>query len=90
MAKGVRDPSSHRTPAQITKQVKGYNHEPENIKKRSLRNKARLIVSKDLGKSAIAGKDVHHKVMVKDGGGNARKNLGVADPSKNRGWNKKS
>jgi len=86
---GTRDPSSHRTPEQIKKMDRGYNARPEIIKDRSQRNKARLIMSKDLGKAAIAGKDVGHKVMVSKGGSNARKNLRVEDPAKNRGWNKK-
>jgi hypothetical protein len=86
---GKRDPSSHRTPAQITKQVKGYNHEPANIKKRSQRNSARAIVKKDLGAAAIAGKDVDHKRPVRSGGTNARSNLRVRSEHANRGWNRK-
>jgi hypothetical protein len=39
-----------------------------------------------LGTAAIAGKDVNHIVMVKDGGSNARKNLNVQSQHKNRGW----
>jgi hypothetical protein len=81
-----RDPSSHRTPAQIKKMDRGYNHEPTHIKGRSQRNSARRIVAKDLGKAAIQGKDVNHIVMVKDGGSNARKNLNVQSEHKNRGW----
>lgn len=83
---GQRDPSSHRTPAQIKKMDRGYNHEPKHIKGRSLRNQARVIVSKDLGKAAIAGKDVNHIVRVSSGGTNARKNLNVQTQHKNRGW----
>ena len=85
-----RDPSSHRTPAQIKKMDRGYNHTPSNIKKRTERNQARTIMSKDLGEAAIAGKDVDHKVMVKDGGTNARSNLRVRSQHANRGWEKKS
>lgn len=83
---GVRDPSSHRTPGQIKKMDGGYNHTPEHIKGRSQRNSARRIVAADLGKAAIAGKDVNHIVMVKDGGSNKRSNLNVQTPHKNRGW----
>jgi hypothetical protein len=86
---GKRDPSSHRTPAQITKQVKGYNHEPANIAKRSQRNQARRIVTKDLGKAAVKGKDVDHKTPVRSGGTNARSNLRVRSEHANRGWNRK-
>lgn len=81
-----RDPSSHRTPDQIRKMDRGYNHEKVHIKGRSQRNQARRIVARDLGATAIAGKDVNHKVMVKDGGSNARNNLNVQSQHKNRGW----
>lgn len=84
-----RDPSSHRTPEQIKKMDRGYNHEPKHIKGRTQRNQARSIMSKDLGKAAIAGKDIDHKVMVKNGGSNARSNLRVRSEHANRGWEKK-
>lgn len=81
-----RDPSSHRTPGQVTRQVKGYNARPENVKKRAQRNQARAIVKKDLGEAAIKGKDVDHKRPVRSGGSNARGNLRVQDRHTNRGW----
>lgn len=87
--KGQRDPSSHRTPEQIHKMDRGYNHRPEIIKDRSQRNSARTIMRKELGEAAIKGKDVDHKKMVKDGGSNARRNLRVQSEHKNRGWNRK-
>lgn len=65
---------------------RGYNAEPAHIKGRSQRNQARTIMAKDLGKKAIAGKDIDHRVMVKDGGSNARSNLRVQTEHKNRGW----
>lgn len=88
MAEGgqKRDPSSHRTPGQIRRMDRGYNAQQEHIDGRSQRNKARRIMAKDLGKAAIAGKDVDHRVMVKDGGSNARSNLRVQSEHKNRGW----
>lgn len=85
-----RDPSSHRTPAQIKKMDRGYNHEQTHIKGRTERNQARRIMAKDLGEAAIAGKDIDHKVMVKDGGTNKRSNLRVRSPHVNRGWEKTS
>jgi len=85
-----RDPSSHRTPGQITRQVKGYNHTPANIKKRSQRNQARRIVEKDVGKAALKGKDVDHKRPVRSGGSNARSNLRVRSEHANRGWRRGS
>ena len=88
-AKGQRDSSSHRTPAQIKKMDRGYNAEPTHIKGRSQRNQARTIMRKSVGAAAIAGKDVDHKRMVKDGGSNARSNLRVRSEHANRGWNRK-
>jgi hypothetical protein len=87
---GVRDPSSHRTPEQITKQVKGYNARPENVKKRSQRNQARAIVAKKVGKAAIAGKDVDHIKPVRSGGSNSPSNLRVRSQHANRGWERDS
>lgn len=90
MPAGIRDPSSHRTPEQIKKMDRGYNSTPEMIRRRGMQNQARSIMSKDLGKSAIAGKDIDHKVMLDKGGGNSRSNLRVRSEKANRGWNKKS
>lgn len=81
-----RDPSSHRTPEQIRKMDRGYNHTPRNIKRRDERNQARRLMTHELGASAVAGKDVNHIVMVKNGGTNARSNLNIESQHKNRGW----
>lgn len=81
-----RDPSSHRTPGQIRKMDRGYNATPEMQRRRGLQNKARTIMAKDLGKAAIAGKDIDHKVMLDKGGGNSRSNLRVRTQKQNRGW----
>lgn len=51
-----------------------------------MQNSARAIMAKDLGKKAIAGKDVDHKVMLDNGGGNHRSNLRVRTEKQNRGW----
>ncbi len=83
---GKRDPSSHRTPAQIKKMDRGYNAQPHKIKHRSMNNQARRVVTKDVGAQAVKGKDVDHKKMLKDGGSNARGNLRLQTPHKNRGW----
>jgi hypothetical protein len=82
----TRDPSSHRTPGQITRQVKGYNHEPDNIKKRVQRDQARRELMKEGLVKKGDGKDVGHKVPVRSGGSNARSNLNVETEKKNRGW----
>lgn len=81
-----RDPSSHRTPGQIKRMDRGYNSTPEMIKRRGMQNAARAVMAKDLGKKAIAGKDVDHRVMLDKGGSNARSNLRVQTQKKNRGW----
>ena len=81
-----RDPSSHRTPGQIKRMDRGYNSTPEMIRRRSMQNQARTIMAKDLGKKAIAGKDIDHKVMLDKGGTNHRSNLRVRSEKPNRGW----
>lgn len=81
---GKRDPSSHRTPEQIHKMDAGYNH--VHSLDRSERNKARRIMTHELGKKALIGKDVDHKKMVIKGGTNTRANLRLQTPHKNRGW----
>lgn len=54
----------------------------------AMRHKARRVVIKKLGKAAVAGKDVDHKVKLKNGGGNSAKNLRVRDKSENRSDNR--
>lgn len=81
-----RDPSSHRTPGQIKRMDRGYNATDEMTKRRSTQNKARRIMAKDVGKKAIAGKDIDHKVMLDKGGGNSRSNLRIRSQKENRGW----
>jgi hypothetical protein len=89
MAKGIRDPSSHRTPEQIRKMDRGYNSRPEIIKNRSQQNQARAIMKKKVGEAALAGKDVAHKRSVISGGSNATSNLSVQTKKQNRGWERK-
>lgn len=79
----------NRTPAELKKHYATYQGTPEQIKKRSERNKARRLMEKKLGKSAIAGKDVDHKKMIKDGGTNSPSNLRLRSVHANRGWEKK-
>ena len=82
----TRDPSSHRTPGQITRQVKGYNHTPANIKKRVERDQARAMLMKEGRVKKGDGLDVNHIKPVRSGGTNARSNLNVETEKKNRGW----
>ena len=86
MPKGVRDPSSHRTPAQIKKMDRGYNHRPEQIKDRSDNNKARAILAKEGLVHKGDNKDVDHIKPQRSGGTNKRSNLRAISSSRNRGW----
>jgi len=83
---GQRDPSSHRTPAQIKKMDRGYNSTPEMIKKRTMNNAARAELTKEGKVQKGDGKDVGHKKPLRSGGGNSRSNLAVQSRSFNRGW----
>lgn len=84
-----RNPSTHRTPEQMKRHYKEYHGTPEQIAKRSMRNKARRTMEKEHGASALKGKDVDHKTPLRHGGGNGKGNLRLMDVSKNRGWEKK-
>lgn len=81
-----RDPSSHRTPSQIRKQVNGYNARPENVAKRVKNNQARATLAKEGLVRKGDGKDVDHKKPLRSGGGNSRSNLRAIPAGKNRGW----
>ena len=75
----------NRSKAALAKHYKDYQGKPEQIKKRSERNKARRLMEKKLGKAAIAGKDIDHKVPMRNGGKTAAGNLRVRSVSANRG-----
>lgn len=87
---GKRDPSSHRTPGQIKKMDRGYNAQQVHRDGRNDRNKARRYMKDKHGAEAIKGKDVNHKRMIKDGGGNSPSNLNIQTQRKNRGWERDS
>jgi len=89
MKQEKRDPTSHRTPSQVKKMDHGYNAEPDNIKKRTMRNTARAKMAKAGLVHKGDGKDVDHIKPVRSGGSNARSNLRVVSQAKNRAWNKK-
>lgn len=84
--KGKRDPVSHRTPEQIRKMDRGYNATPEMVKKRTMNNQARSMLTKEGKVRKGDGKDVDHKTPLRHGGGNGRSNLRVMEKSKNRAW----
>jgi hypothetical protein len=83
---GVRDPSSHRTPAQVRKQVRGYNHRPEMIRRRSEQNKARDMLGLKKGDPRDAG----HKKMLDHGGKTVMSNLEPQSRKHNRGWRRRA
>lgn len=74
------------TKEDYARHYRDYQGTPEQIAKRSQRNKARREMEKKVGATALKGKDVDHKKMIKDGGSNAATNLRVMTPHKNRGW----
>jgi len=81
---GVRDPSSHRTPAQVRKQVEGYNRRPEMIRRRGEQNKARAMLGLKVGDPRDAG----HKRPLDKGGKTTKANIEPQSRNKNRGWQK--
>ena len=62
-----------------------YQGSPKAIAQRSERNQARAELTKRLGAAALVGKDVDHKVPLKNGGTNADSNLRVRSINDNRG-----
>lgn len=81
-----RDPKSHRTPRQVTRQVRGYNARPEAVQKRSMNNAARRQLEAEGRVGKGDGNDVDHKRPLRSGGTNARSNLRVVPKGQNRGW----
>jgi hypothetical protein len=75
---------SRKTKADYAKHYANYQGKPEQIAKRSARNKARRMMEKKLGKSALKGKDVDHIVPMRKGGNNSIGNLRLRSVSSNR------
>lgn len=67
------------------KEYRDYHSKPEQKKNRAKRNAARTLLTKELGKKAVKGKDVDHKKPLAKGGSNARSNLRVISIKLNRG-----
>lgn len=65
------------------KEYREYHGKPSQIKRRANRNRARTILTKKLGKAAVAGKDVDHK--DRNPLNNSTSNLRVRSIAKNRG-----
>jgi len=73
------------TKADYAKHYAEYQGKPEQIAKRSARNKARRAMVKKHGAAAVAGKDVDHKKPLRKGGGNGMSNLRLRSVKSNRG-----
>lgn len=74
------------TKADYARHYAKYQGTPEQVAKRSERNKARRVMEAKLGPAAIKGKDIDHKKPLRSGGGNAPGNLRAISPSRNRSW----
>jgi hypothetical protein len=68
------------------KEYANYQGKPEQIKRRSSRNKARRLAIKKHGKAAIKGKDIDHK--DRNPHNNSSSNLRIQSKKENRGRNK--
>jgi hypothetical protein len=73
-------------PRDYGKEYARFHGKPEEIAKRAKRNAAHASMAKAHGKAALAGKDVHHKNPLRNGGGNGKGNLAIASVHQNRGW----
>ena len=67
------------------KEYANYQGKPEQIARRSSRNKARLKIKKTVGAAAIKGKDIDRK--DRNPNNNSRSNLRISSVKKNRGRN---
>lgn len=73
-------------PRNYKQEYADYHGKPEKIKERAQRNAARKTMV-NAGKAKKGdGKDVDHKIPIRNGGGNGKKNLRMASVSANRGW----
>ena len=80
---GKRSPTSHRTPEQMKKKARGYNSTPEQIRRRTLQNKARAEMVKEGKVRKGDGMHIDHIKPLDSGGTGARSNLRVTPASKN-------
>jgi hypothetical protein len=69
-------------------EYQNYHAQPEQIKKRGQRVKARRMLEKEGAVAKGDGKDVDHKKPLRSGGSTARSNLRVRSVKANRSDNK--
>ena len=65
-----------------------HKKSPNRVRDRSARNKARAIMVKKVGKTALKGKDVGHKTAISKGGLSQMYNLMVQDAHSNRSFSR--
>lgn len=80
-----RSPTAHRTPSQIKRHGRTYQATTEQKRNRATRARARYELEKEGKVHKGDGKDVAHKRPLSKGGSNAKSNLSVQSPKKNRG-----
>ncbi len=68
------------------KEYENYQGKPEQIRKRSMRNKARRKMMKEGKVRKGDGKDVDHKKPLSKGGSNSTSNLRVQSDNENRSF----
>ena len=72
------------------KEYRDYHAQPEQIKNRAQRNKARGMLEREGVVHKGDGKDVDHKTPLSKGGTTARKNLVAKPASANRSFKRTS
>lgn len=83
MKSGVRSPTAHRTKEQASRQWQ--ERSPASKAKNKKWKAARRKLEREGKVRKGDGKDVAHKRPLSKGGSNARSNLTVSSPKKNRG-----
>lgn len=77
-----------RKPRNYKREYEKYQGRPDQIRRRSMRNKARRKMVKKHGRAKLRGKDVGHLRGI--GGGNGSKNLRIQSKRKNRSFKRNS
>lgn len=80
-------PQRKKNPSKRTKQQREYDASPKVKKKRAARNKARREAERDGRVKKGDGKDIDHKVPLRNGGSNKKSNTRVRSRKANRSDN---